>query len=144
MRPLTLYSACCCCFLAQDFVESAISSRQPACWPGRGSVYSLLPQAEAGSGPLTVFDNTGRFAKLWGRVMVVVALYYFLSVPYQIAFLRRSLTTSHRACLLVSYAFDALLVADVLIKFNMVPSRQAVLRGQIPSSLSAGLASEWA
>lgn len=107
-------------------------------------MYSLLPQAEAGSGPLTVFDNTGRFAKLWGRVMVVVALYYFLSVPYQIAFLRRSLTTSHRACLLVSYAFDALLVADVLIKFNMVPSRQAVLRGQIPSSLSAGLASEWA
>lgn len=111
-------------------------------------MYSLLPQAEAGSGPLTVFDNTGRFAKLWGRVMVAVALYYFLSVPYQIAFLRRSLTTSHRACLLVSYAFDALLVADVLIKFNMVrpcqPSRQAVLSGQIPSSLSAGLASEWA
>lgn len=44
----------------------------------------------------------------------------------QIAFLRHKLLTTYVDCLTVSYAFDAVLALDVLIKFNMVRRASSV------------------
>jgi hypothetical protein len=65
-----------------------------------------------------IFDKQGMFISVWRRVMGLVGLYYFLSVPYQIAFLRSDLDTTYKTTLWVSYAFDCITVLNVLVKLN--------------------------
>lgn len=65
-----------------------------------------------------VFDSKGAFIGAWKKVMGVVALYYFLSVTYVIAFLRDALLTQYVDSLYVSYGFDCMTLINVLIKLN--------------------------
>ncbi|TFJ86293.1 hypothetical protein NSK_002501 [Nannochloropsis salina CCMP1776] len=65
-----------------------------------------------------LFDRKGWFISMWVVVMIVNALYYFLSVPFIIAFLRDEILGEYESCLWVAYAFDCLLLCDVLVKLN--------------------------
>jgi len=65
-----------------------------------------------------VFDHNSNFANIWEIIKCTAALYMFLSVPYQIAFLRHGLLTTYFTSLSISWAFDALFVIDVFLKFN--------------------------
>jgi hypothetical protein len=50
--------------------------------------------------------------------MTLNALFYFLAVPYTLAFLRKELLTTYVNTLWAAYAVDCLLVLDMLIKLN--------------------------
>ncbi|GAB5032884.1 potassium channel skor-like [Nannochloropsis oceanica] len=65
-----------------------------------------------------LFDSKGHFIALWRLVMTFNALYYFLSVPFMIAFLRDEILGEYRTSLYVAYAFDCLLFCDVFVKLN--------------------------
>ena len=65
-----------------------------------------------------LFDAKGSFVAAWDKVMTLNALYYFLSVPFIIAFLRDDILTTYASSLWVAYAFDCLLLCDVLIQLN--------------------------
>lgn len=66
-----------------------------------------------------IIDHTGSFSRKWKVIRAVVALYMFLTVPYQIAFLRESLLGRYFPSLIVSWAFDVLMMLDIVLKFNM-------------------------
>lgn len=65
-----------------------------------------------------LFDAKGGFIAAWEKVMTLNALYYFLSVPFIISFLRNEILTTYASSLWVAYAFDCLLLCDVLIQLN--------------------------
>lgn len=65
-----------------------------------------------------VFDGNGFFMKVWKEIMTLNALYYFLSVPYTLAFLRTEILTTYASTLWVAYAVDCLLLVDMCIKLN--------------------------
>lgn len=65
-----------------------------------------------------LFDAKGPFIAAWDRVMTFNALYYFLSVPFILSFLRDEILTTYASSLWVAYAFDCLLFCDVLIQLN--------------------------
>lgn len=56
-----------------------------------------------------IFDHEGPFTRVWRVVNFMTALYTFVSVPYQIAFLRHELLGRYFSSLAASWAFDVLM-----------------------------------
>lgn len=65
-----------------------------------------------------VFQSTGPFAEYWRILMRWCYLYYFLSIPYHLAFLRRHITTLYAHGLTVSYIIDGIMFLDFIGHFN--------------------------
>jgi hypothetical protein len=85
---------------------------------GRRLVGGVVGVEKAPWSERLLFDGKGPFIAAWEKLMTLNALYYFLSVPFIIAFLREDILTTYASSLWVAYAFDCLLVCDVLIKLN--------------------------
>lgn len=65
-----------------------------------------------------VIDHKGRFWRCWKVLKPLTGIYMFLSVPYQMAFLRRQLLGQFLPSLLASWAFDFLMAIDLVLRFN--------------------------
>ena len=82
----------------------------------KGLVYSWSKSLTQTHG---VIDHRGSFARVWAVVKFLAALYMFLSIPYQVTLLREELLGRYFTSLLVSWAFDVVLVMDIIIRFNL-------------------------
>lgn len=55
----------------------------------------------------------------WHLLMELIYFFYFLMVPYMLAFLRNHLLTTYANALYASYAADCLLLVDLMGHFNV-------------------------
>jgi len=80
-----------------------------------------------------VIDHQARFAYIWSIITTAANLYMFLSVPYQTTLLHNKLLGQYFASLLISWGFDAILLLDIILKFNMsfVDERSLQVRSPI-------------
>lgn len=79
---------------------------------------SLTSQAINSFFTTFVFQSTGPLAEYWRSLMRCCYFYYFLTVPYHLAFLRHYITTIYVHALNFSYIIDGIMLLDFIGHFN--------------------------
>jgi len=82
------------------------------------STTTMRAQLKQMSNRRFIIHHKGTFNHLWRAVHFTTLLYMFLSVPYQLSLLRYGLLENYFTSLLISWCFDAILILEMLFKFN--------------------------